>query len=259
MTKIEGTARYSGTPGFDYSTKTLTGDIREVTGAEAPVAVRVPASTTYKTAAGSPTADIRTLDGVLYAQSYSGYGQDRVPVTPGTPDLSSRMNLSFGVHDTEQEARDAILDGLRDIILIDNCFWIRIAEPVLVLDRHGLAITVSDDHIFAPWRVYSLAEAPAAVEAAGLRRRDCRMTAEPHASALDPGVEVIMPEVLTTLPHAARMQAVHDQAEAKAAAAVKLLEDFTPRNLHEASLLLAKAADDLNAQTMGMTWNGGSK
>lgn len=260
MTTIEASAMYQH-PSSDLVHQislTLTGTVREVSGAEAPVALRVPRSVVFKAPADAVTADIRTLDGDLYSQLY-GYGSNPAPLTSDTHDPSLEMNLSYGLYDSEQEAREAIQSRLDGVILIDGFFWHRIPEPVLVLDPRGMNIIVRNPHICSPWRVYSLAEAPEAVQAARQLRLDHDMTAEPHPSAINPGVELLMPEVITTLPNAERMEAVHADAASKAAAALELLKDFTPSNIHEASRVLAQVADDLNAQTMESNWYGGNK
>lgn len=250
---------YSRRPGgdVDHAVLILAGTVREVSGDDAPVAVRVPASQTFHAPAGSPTAGLRTLDGALYRQNFN-YGSDRSPLTPDSPDLTC-LDTSYGLHSSVTEARETLREALAAIILIDGYFWTRIPEPALVLDRHGMSITIRHPHSCSPWRVYSLAEGEEAVEAARRLRRENGMTAMPEHSALNHGVELLMPEVITMPSNADRMEAVRAAAAAKASAAFELLNDLTPRNLHEASRVLAQAADDLNAQTTGSTWNGGNE
>ena len=260
MTTIEASAKYSHSTSalVAPTTLTLTGTVREVTGADAPVAVRVPQNVVFRAPAGAATADIRTLDGEFYIQQY-GYGSDPVPLTSESHDPNVEMNLHYGMYSTEQEAREALLERIDGVILIDGFFWNRITEPALVVDPNGMSIIVQSTLTCSPWRLYSLAEEEEAVEAARRLRRTNGMTAEPHPSALNPGIELLMPEVITMASNAERMEAVRAEAVTRASAAVALLEDFTPRNIHEASRILAQVAEDLNVQTTGSSWNGGNR
>ena len=260
MTTIEASAKYSHPTSYLVAptTITLTGTVREVSGAEAPVAVRVPRSVVFKAPADVVTADIRTLNGGFYIQLY-GYGSSPVPLTSESHDPNLEMNLRYGLFASEQEAREALQARLDGVILIDGFFWSRIDEPALVVDPRGMSIIVQGTLICSPWRLYSLAEVPEAVKAARRLRSENRMTTEPHPSALNPGIELLMPEVITMTSNAERMETVRAEASARTSAAVALLEDFTPRNIHEASRILAQVAEDLNAQTTGSSWHGGSR
>lgn len=257
MTTIEASAAYpNSTADAAYSSLVLARKVREVTAAEAPVALRVPANQSFRAPAGSANAAIRTIDGGLYCQNFNL--KSGMPLTANTSDLSW-LDTTFGLHNSVTEAKETLRKALAGIILIDGFFWTRITEPALVLDRHGMSITIRNPYGCSPWMVYSLAEEEEAVEAARRLRRDNGMTAEPHPSALNPGIELLMPEVITMTSNAERMETVHAEASARTSAAVALLEDFTPRNIHEASRILAQVAEDLNAQTTGSSWHGGSR
>lgn len=220
--------------------------VPEISDELAPVAARVGALF------NSPLEDIRWSAGCFYRR----LGQAELGELSAAS-VDEILHKDLGIFASEERAAQGIEAHLGAFTVINGSLWLKTAEPVLVVDMFGMYIPVEVmDHnsVIPPaaeWRTYSLNEASAAVEAAAELRLENDMIEPPMQSALSPAVEVMLPEVFTVLPHAERMKAIHDRAAAKAAAAVELLQNFNPKNMHEAGILLVQAAKDFNAQTRG--------
>ena len=116
---------------------------------------------------------------------------------------------------------------------------------MLGVARNGMAITVGSDIWHTPERSFALTEPEAAVEAARALRDRHGLT-DPDASALDPGVELLIPSAFTLAPNNLRISMARDEAEAVARRAVALLDSVDSDSLHEAGTILIAAAARLN-------------
>lgn len=243
MTTIEGYAFYDFSR-FVYEMPKLTvsHDVLELTIGQAPVAARFPDDAPY---GGKPgrRVELRTYGGDLYHQTLRG--AHRRPMKQDARNVSKFLPTVFGRHATEQQARETIEAGLANIVLIGGTFWIRIPEPVLGVARNGMAITAGSDIWHTPARSFALTEPDAAVEAARALRDRHGLTA-PDASALDPGVEILIPSAFTLAPNHVRMASAQDEAEAVARHAIALLGSVDVGSLQEAGTLLIAAAAHLD-------------
>lgn len=243
MTTIEGYAFYDFSR-FVYEMPKLTvaHDVLELASDQAPVAARFPDD--YPS--GDKPArrvELRTYGGDFYQQALRG--AHRRPMKQDARNVSKFLPTVFGRHATEQQARKTIEAGLANIVLIDGTFWIRIPEPVLGVAKNGRSITAGSDIWHTPARSFALTEPDAAVEAARALWDQHDLTA-PDASALDPGVEVLIPSAFTLAPNHVRMSMAQDEAEADARRAIALLGSVDAGSLHEAGTMLIAAAARLD-------------
>ena len=249
MTNIEGTATYGRSHFGETPDVTLTHDVVELTSDQAPVAATVPDGFTFKSPERGHRAEVRIHDGNFYRQQLDSPWQS--PLTPEFPYLAVHMNTTYGHHDTEHQARRAVRSGLTRIVLIDGAFWLRVEEPVLYVGINGISIDVrANNGLLVPARTFALTEADAAVEAArSLREEDAMVRSSCRPSALDPGVEVLIPSAFKLATNRVRMSFAQDEAEADARRAIALLGSVDARSLHEAGTLLLAAAARLDAKT----------
>ena len=249
MTTIEGTATYGRSHFGETPDVTLTHDVVELTSDQAPVAATVPDGFTFKSLESGHRAEVRIHDGNFYRQQLDSPW--RSPLTPEFPFLAVHMNTFYGHHDTEHQARSAVKAGLAGIVLIDGAFWLRVEEPVLYVGINGVSIDVrANNSLLVPARTFALTEADAAVEAARfLREEDAMVRSSWRPSALDPGVEVLIPSAFKLARNRVRMSFAQDEAEADARRAIALLGSVDARSLHEAGTLLLAAAARLDSKT----------
>lgn len=193
--------------------------------------------------------EYRWSDGKFYRLYLS---RDRVEAkTAGQPEAGLEISLSYdsldGITDRLQEAADKL-------IIVDGSVWIETPEPAFIIDFHGHEIVAGNPKDISPWRVFSLKEPEAAVEAAARCRAKKGIKGDPRPSAVNPPADVLLPEAFTGPLHEERMNAVAARAADAVAEVVAVLDQMTPESFDRAARLLVQASDDFTAGTSGLRW-----
>lgn len=161
----------------------LEGEVRELSGADAPVAARLDACLEYPGLSLEGVIDLRIHDGRFYS---------RVPQT-----VFDGTTMDFGVRwATGAQVEDLVRTGLEDLLVIDGQLWEPTVEPALLVSRLGREIHVTHStsllagNPYTPFsepRCYRLTELDQAIaHARELREGGAETT---------PIIEVLIPEV----------------------------------------------------------------
>lgn len=221
-----------------YKTVTLDVSLREVTGDDAPVAVRIPTCSSFRALSGESHADIRVLDGLLYQQMVTVQGQRIRPQDPGTADL----NTGFGQHRTQEKALEAIKTGIGRTVVVDGSLWKHIPEPFISVSEYGHTVSVlpGPPAVSNSWRNFALGEPGAAKD---LAKQLAGKFGIPVPRV--PEVEVLIPGALLYPTSAKRVAAAQADADEQVRQAIELLGRVTPATLTEAHRILIHASSEL--------------
>lgn len=223
---------------------TLEVPLRSATSGQAPVAALISGNREFKARWPQRNAEIRTLDGQLYSQSFDVQGQ---PLKPGSEHLDHYLNLSFSGHWGLEKAEAAIRRGLGKYLLIDGEIWKQVAEPVILIGAgyNSLTITRGDGNHAGAYAVFALTELDAAKEA-----QQAFDSQHGFESKTAPAVEILIPSAFTMATSAERVQAARDAADLAVAAAVaELWMNRSAAAIREQGMALMNIAGDLVKQT----------
>lgn len=243
-TTITGTAKYTsyrvpatGDPHRVTRTVGVFVRIPHASALQAPVAALIPGSSHYRLSFPQAMAEIRTFEGGLYQQLLDF---NRQPVTPA----SREFNTDFGERLNANDARDAVREGLGQLILVEGELWKRTEEPVIEVGQISTTIVPGPSDRGA-WQVFALTEYDAAVAAGiAMDADEARSGRKPR-----PPAEVFIPSVFAMRTSAERVDDARAAAEAEVARAQRILSTGTAKAMNRASRILMKAANELARQT----------
>lgn len=246
-TTITGTAKYTsyrvpatGDPAHVTRTVEVAVRIPHASALQAPVAALVQGGTHYRPSFPQTMAEIRTFDSGLYHQLLDSNGK---PVTP----VSGELNTHFGERPNANDARDAVRDGLGQLILIEGELWKRTAEPIIEVGQMFTDVVPGPSDRGA-WQVFALTEADAAVAAGkAVDASEAGFDRKPREAR--PPAEVFIPSVFTMRTSAERVDSARAIAASEVSRAQRILSTGTAKAMNRASRILMKAASELARQT----------
>lgn len=223
-------------PGYrEHQRVSLELPARTVDTADAPVAARIPGALNWVADDGYIT-EIRVEGGHLYRPlEYIG----GLPITPENALLSPVSGLYVGCYETETQAREAVLQEAKDLILIDGELWARTVEPVLAVRGRNLRAKIEPNEFDT---VYPLSRYQDAVDAT-------RVTLDTSPRNLMLAPELLMPEVFSE-PSAADLERAGADADQGVLAVIKLLMNPSSTTMREAATRLLDLARKYDADIL---------
>lgn len=166
----------------------LEGEVRELSGADAPVAARLEACAEYPGLSLEGVIDLRIHDGRFFS---------RVPQT-----IFDGTTMDFGVRwASGAQLEEIIQSGLERLLVIDGQLWEPTVEPAVYVTRTGRQIHLTHSNSVFAGSFHAPFSSPSAyritqLDQALARAREVR---EGGAETV-PFIEVLLPEAFTSQP-----------------------------------------------------------